>query len=182
MVQQTIQTIATAVLVLFASPIAGAITPEWWYGLGACLSGVSLVMAFVFVPETKYFRPLSSFQDNVSTEGLGEDPDKHATMDSLTVVTDRPALDFVTYEARTWRSDLRLWVGSPEWRKGMETFIVSSVVLSPALHPNNPSLCAAIVPTPSIPQCSLGYGSKWPHVGCQHRHRHHLRDHSHHDV
>ena len=82
-------------------------------------------MAFVFVPETKYYRPLSSFQENTSNEGLGEDSGEHVSKDTHKVVTERPALDFVTYEARTWGADLRLWVGSPEWRKGMETFIVS---------------------------------------------------------
>lgn len=125
MLQQTIQTIATAVFVLFASPIAEAITPRWWYGLGACLSGVSLIMAFVFVPETKYYRPLSSFQENTSNEDLEEDTGEHASKAGYKVVTERPDLDFVTYEARTWRSDLRLWVGSPEWRKGMDTLMVS---------------------------------------------------------
>jgi hypothetical protein len=134
MVQQTIQTIATAVLVLFASPIAGAITPEWWYGLGACLSGLSLIMAFVFVPETKYFRPRSSFQENKSTEGLGEESDEHVSKRTHKVVTHRPALDFVTYEARTWRSDLRLWIGSPEWRMGMKTFFVSFENFTQELH------------------------------------------------
>ncbi|KAJ5271193.1 hypothetical protein N7505_006951 [Penicillium chrysogenum] len=133
MVQQSIQTIATAILVLFASPIAGAITPEWWYGLGACLSGLSLVMAFIFVPETKYFRPRSSFQENSSTEGLGEDSDKHVSKSTHKVVTERPALDFVTYEARTWRSDLRLWIGSPEWRLGMKSLIQTFELL---LFPN----------------------------------------------
>ena len=125
MVQHTIQTISTAVLVLFASPIAGAITPEWWYGLGACLSGLSWVMAFVFVPETKYFRPRSSFQDSNSTQCTGEGLDEYVSKGTHKVVTERPALDFVTYEARTWRSDLRLWIGSPEWRMGMKTLIVS---------------------------------------------------------
>lgn len=122
MLQQSIQTIATAVFVLFASPIAEAITPAWWYGLGAGLSGVSLILGFVFVPETKYHRPRSSYQENSSTEGLDE---ASVGKDGHVVATERPPLDFVTYEARTWRSDLRLWVGSPEWRKGMETFIVS---------------------------------------------------------
>ncbi|KAJ5420553.1 hypothetical protein N7465_003072 [Penicillium sp. CMV-2018d] len=133
MIQQTIQTIATAVLVLFASPIAGAITPEWWYGLSACLSGLSLVMAFVFVPETKYFRPRSSFQEKNSTEGLREESDEHISKGTQKVVTERPALDFVTYEARTWRSDLQLWIGSPEWRMGMKTFIQTFQLL---LFPN----------------------------------------------
>ncbi|KAM5354630.1 hypothetical protein ACJ41O_001277 [Fusarium nematophilum] len=115
MVQQTIQTIATAVFVIFAGPIAGAITPEWWYGLGACLSGLSLVLAFFFVPETKYDRPQSSFQ-GVKQDGLsGSDDDK-----SLTVCMERPELDYVNFEPRTWRSDMRLWVGKPEWHKLIE--------------------------------------------------------------
>lgn len=121
MLQQSIQTIATAVFVLFASPIAEAITPGWWYGLGACLSGASLVMAFFFVPETKYHRSRSSYQENSSDTG--------SEKEDLTVATERPELDFVNYEARTWRSDLRLWVGAPEWRKGMETFLVSPSTL-----------------------------------------------------
>ncbi|KAJ5355392.1 uncharacterized protein N7496_012604 [Penicillium cataractarum] len=129
MLQQSIQTIATAIFVLFASPIAEAITPQWWYGLGACLSGASLVLAFFFVPETKYHRSRSSYQESSSTEGLDESSEKEAH----TVATERPALDYVNYEARTWRSDLRLWVGSPEWRKGMETFIQSFQLL---LFPN----------------------------------------------
>ncbi|KUM59905.1 hypothetical protein ACN42_g7240 [Penicillium freii] len=110
MVQQTIQTIATAVLVLFASPIAGAITPEW------CTSA-----------------PRSSFQEKNSTEGLREESDEHVSKGTQKVVTERPALDFVTYEARTWRSDLRLWIGSPEWRMGIKTFIQTFQLL---LFPN----------------------------------------------
>lgn len=124
MLQQSIQTISTAIFVLFASPIAEAITPQWWYGLGACLAGVSLIMAFVFVPETKYHRSRSSYQENSSVETLDREEDGFSK-NVHTVTTERPPLDFVNYEARTWRSDLRLWVGSPEWRKGLETFIVS---------------------------------------------------------
>jgi MFS family permease len=125
MLQQTIQTIATAIFVLFASPIAEAITPRWWYGLGACLSGVSLIMAFVFVPETKYHRPLSSFQEDTPDEDLEENSSESPAKAGYKVATERPALDFVAYNARTWRSDLRLWIGTPEWRKGAETLMVS---------------------------------------------------------
>ncbi|KAJ5930867.1 hypothetical protein N7466_006360 [Penicillium verhagenii] len=125
MVQQSVQTIATAIFVLFASPIAAAITTRWWYGLGACLAGVSFIMAFSFVPETKYYRPQSSYQENSSTEASDEEHGDQVTKGSHHIVVEKPALDFDLYEARTWRSDLRLWVGSPEWRKGMETLIES---------------------------------------------------------
>lgn len=133
MLQQSIQTIATAVFTLFASPIANAITPQWWYGLGACISGVSLIISLVFVVETKYDRPKSSFQETESSEDLDKTFDDQGGKRELTVATERPPLDFVTYQARTWRSDLRLWIGRPEWRKGLDTFIVSrpSYHLSP---------------------------------------------------
>ncbi|KAH6995108.1 major facilitator superfamily domain-containing protein [Ilyonectria destructans] len=108
MIQQTIQVVLTSVWVLFASPIAGAITPEWWYGLGAILSGVQLVLAFFLVPETKYDRTLSSFQEDGQSEGGSDSPAELCTV--------RPELDFVNYAPRTWRSDMQLWVGTPSWK------------------------------------------------------------------
>lgn len=119
MIQQTIQTILTAIFVIFAGPIAEAITPEWWYGLGAILSAVSLVAAFFFVPETKYHRPKSSFQSGGSSDD--------ETV--IVVCTERPELDYVNFAPRTWRSDLRLWVGAPEWNKIIEIFSVSVAAL-----------------------------------------------------
>lgn len=115
MIQQTIQTIATAVFVIFAGPIAEAISPGWWYGLGAILSAVCLILTFFFVPETKYYRPSSSYQASGGSD------------DEATVIlcTERPELDYVNFAPRTWRSDLRLWVGEPEWNKVVEIFTVS---------------------------------------------------------
>ncbi|KAJ5474994.1 hypothetical protein N7539_008060 [Penicillium diatomitis] len=133
MLQQSIQTIATAVFTLFASPIANAITPQWWYGLGACISGVSLIMSAVFVVETKYDRPKSSFQEIETSDDSDQVFNDQGKPSDLTVATERPPLDFVTYQARTWRSDLRLWVGRPEWRRGLDTFIQSFQLL---LFPN----------------------------------------------
>ena len=115
MIQQTIQTIATAVFTIFAGPIAEAITPEWWYGLGAILSGVCLLCTIFFVPETKYPRSNASYQASGSS-------DDEAT---ITVCTERPELDYVNFAPRTWRSDMRLWIGEPEWNKVVEIFTVS---------------------------------------------------------
>ncbi|KAF5707533.1 HOL1-like transporter [Fusarium globosum] len=112
MIQQTIQTILTAIFVIFAGPIAEAITPEWWYGLGAILSGVSLVLAFFFVPETKYYRPKAAYQAGGSSD------DENV----VEVCTVRPELDYVNFAPRTFRSDMRLWVGKPEWNKIVEIF------------------------------------------------------------
>ncbi|KAI1874669.1 hypothetical protein JX265_004877 [Neoarthrinium moseri] len=116
MIQQTVQVILTAVWTVFASPIAAAITPQWWYGLGAVLSGVQLILAFFFVPETKYYRPLSSFQESDSASDKDGEP-------ITRVCTTRPELDNVNFLPRTLRTDLRLWVGEPEWKKGWQTFV-----------------------------------------------------------
>jgi MFS family permease len=125
MIQQTIQTIATAIFVLFASPIASSITPQWWYGLGAILSGVSFIIGFFFVPETKYNRPLSSYQESGGSESKAGDDNSNSDDSALELCIKRPELDFEKYEARSFRSDLRLWIGKPEWRKAWETLYVS---------------------------------------------------------
>ncbi|RAO72960.1 uncharacterized protein BHQ10_008972 [Talaromyces amestolkiae] len=115
-VQLAFQAILTCIWVLFASPIAGAITPQWWYGLGAILSGVQLILTFFFLPETKYNRPLSSYQEGSSTEdSSAENPEGTSDKKEVPVYTSRPPLDYVNYKPRTWKSDLRLWIGSPDW-------------------------------------------------------------------
>lgn len=125
--QQAIQVSLTAVWVLFASEIANAITPQWWYGLGAILAGAQLVLAFFFLPETKYERSLASFQEGDS----GEDTDgvegvrKNAEPG---VCTERPPLDFERFAPRTWKSDMRLWVGRPDWMKVWEVLRVSNLI------------------------------------------------------
>ena len=136
MVQQTIQVIACAVWVLCASPIAGAITPQWWYGLGAALAGLQLVVSIFLLPETKYARPMESYQESsddstTSTDDLESSKDAGSTVP--VICKTRPPLDFVNYEPRTWRSDMRLWIGSPEWNKASETL---KQVLQIILFPN----------------------------------------------
>ncbi|KAI9035857.1 putative MFS transporter [Aspergillus affinis] len=120
--QQAIQVSLTSVWVLFAGPIAEAITPEWWYGLGAALAGLLLVVAFLFLPETKYDRSLESYHGDTSPS---DDARKNSVgsvhkADSDGNCTERPPLDTTRYAPRTFKSDLRLWVGKPEWIKVWE--------------------------------------------------------------
>lgn len=122
MAQQLVQTTLTSVWVLFAGPIAGRITPGWWYGLGAILAGVQLVAAILWLPETKYDRPLASFQESsAGTHSLSDsESNPVASVPAVSLCTHRPALDFDKFAPRTFRSDLRLWVGTPEWNKAAE--------------------------------------------------------------
>lgn len=127
MTQQAIQVIITTIYTVFASPIAGAITPEGWYFLGAGLSAVLFVLAALFLPETKYERPLSSFQETTENSF-----DIEATVSkagsTVTFCTTRPELDHSRYAPRTFRSDLRIWVGEPNFGAVMDVYKVNSSV------------------------------------------------------
>ncbi|KAH7361588.1 major facilitator superfamily domain-containing protein [Plectosphaerella cucumerina] len=119
MIQQTIQTIAVAIFVLFASPIAYAIGTSWWYGIGCGMCGVCFVISFFFVPETKYYRPQSAYQEAVASkkdDGSSQD-------EAYQIHTERPPLDFENFKPRTWRSNLRFFAeGKPEWHKAWIVF------------------------------------------------------------
>jgi len=110
MVQQTVQVLLTTIFTLFASPIAAAITPQWWYGLGACLAAAQFIGALFLLPETKYKRSMGAYQEGGSEVELS---------------TVRPALDNVNYAPRTFRSDMRLWVQAPEWTAAWTALRVS---------------------------------------------------------
>ncbi|CAI7572239.1 hypothetical protein N7533_004266 [Penicillium manginii] len=123
MLQQAIQVLLTTIWVLFASPISGAITPQGWYYLGAGMAALQFVVALLWLPETKYDRNLSAYQEDVSSDDSTEAVDLEADIPDKAKVTlckEKPPLDFVNYAPRTWRSDMRLWVGKPEWYKAVE--------------------------------------------------------------
>jgi hypothetical protein len=120
MIQLSIQAILTAVFALFAGPIAEAITPGGWYGLGAGLAGFTSILAVLFHPETKYYRPRNAYQET----GPYDKQDSKLNEAAIVVCTKKPDLDFVNFQARTWQYELKLWHGRPEWEKGFRTFVV----------------------------------------------------------
>lgn len=127
MLQQAIQVVLTTVWTLFASPIAGAITPQGWYALGAGLAGLQFLVAVVLLPETKYDRGLNAYQETVSDDNSATQMDLEAdgiTKPTAMVCKERPPLDFVNYAPRSWKSDMRLWVGKPEWCRAVEVLKV----------------------------------------------------------
>lgn len=127
MVQQAIQVLMTTVWVLFASPIAGAITPEGWYFLAAGLAVLQFFVALLWLPETKYDRNLSAYQEDVSGDSSTDIVDLEAEVSDkkkVSLCKEKPPLDYINYAPRTWRSDMRLWIGKPEWRKAIEVLKV----------------------------------------------------------
>lgn len=109
--QVAMQTIMSALLGLFASPIAGAIGPQNWYLLGTGLAAAVFVVSFFFIPETRYERPLEAYQEQQDADG--KDVPQLAFR-----VSQRPALDFERYQDRTIWSDMRIFVGKADWAEG----------------------------------------------------------------
>ncbi|KAJ9657124.1 hypothetical protein H2198_004482 [Neophaeococcomyces mojaviensis] len=129
MIQQTVQVILSTIWTLFASPIAGAITPQGWYYLGAGLAAVQFILTLFFLPETKYERSLGAYQEKAASKPLSDAENAQGTSQGEDLATERPALDFVNYAPRTWRSDMRLWVGTPEWSKAFTVLVQTFTVL-----------------------------------------------------
>jgi hypothetical protein len=118
--QVAMQTIMSALLGLFASPIAGAIGPGNWYLLGTGLSVGVFVVSFFFVPETRYARPLEAYQQQ-------QDSDGKEVQQIAVRISQRPALDFERYQARTIWSDMRIFVGDFDWFEGLYALKVSRI-------------------------------------------------------
>ncbi|KAL3488696.1 major facilitator superfamily domain-containing protein [Aspergillus germanicus] len=104
------------ILVLAAGLCAAAKFLVVWSGLGAVLAGVEFLLAFFLLPETKYERSLASYQEDVPA--AASSPGNHGMsgkMEAVIIATQRVPLDFETYPRRTWKSDMKLWTGKPNW-------------------------------------------------------------------
>ncbi|ERS97049.1 hypothetical protein HMPREF1624_06378 [Sporothrix schenckii ATCC 58251] len=125
MVFSALGNILTTVLVLLTSYIAASIGASGWYGLLTGLAGLVLVLSVLFVPETKYERPLAAYQGQATQVGafaeqtaVGDDAEYVVTR---LKTTDERVLDTVRYAPRTWASDLRIVVHKPDWHEGSRT-------------------------------------------------------------
>lgn len=115
--QSAIQTIVSAIYILFASPIAGAIGPGNWYILGGGLTFLVFLLSIIFIPESKYHRTLASY-------GQVNDAKDPVTAARPVRMSERPALDFARYEPRTIASDMRIFINKLDWMEGAYTFLV----------------------------------------------------------
>lgn len=103
---------------LFASPIAGKIGPGNWYNLGAGLSAATLVGSIFLCPETKYKRSLAAYGQ--AAETVSDDKQEvRANQPRQIRLSERPALDYDTYKARTLWSDMRVFAVEPDWSEGL---------------------------------------------------------------
>lgn len=102
-----------------------------WYWLFTALSGVCFIFAFIFVPETDYSRPLSAYMGthapnyaNIDhTDPLKQDSGTNSEqrVEPLTTLSER-ALDTEHFQPRTLKSDMRLFVVKPNFKKALVTW------------------------------------------------------------
>ncbi|ETS85187.1 hypothetical protein PFICI_03212 [Pestalotiopsis fici W106-1] len=107
------QTLGTAVLTVASSYLAANIGWRWWYGVFACISFACWLNAVFLVPETKFTRTVSA------QAGLGHEDAQ--TLGPLRPITSnaRPPIDHTNYEPRTWRHDMALFHGKPNWSEAV---------------------------------------------------------------
>jgi hypothetical protein len=89
--------------------------------MGASVSAVVFVLSIFLVPESKYHRSLAAYGQEEADASVHND---ETTPSRRVKLTERPALDFVSYKARTIRSDMTLFSVKPDWAEGYWTFIV----------------------------------------------------------
>ncbi|KAF2215305.1 hypothetical protein CERZMDRAFT_105090 [Cercospora zeae-maydis SCOH1-5] len=129
--QSAIQTIISAVLTLFASPIAGDIGPGNWYILGGGFAAAVAVASIFFVPETRYDRSLAAY-GQVTEEDIENNPELAREAKAIRW-SERPDFDLDKYQPRTLWSDMRIFVGEPDWMEGWYTFVHTFQIM---LFPN----------------------------------------------
>ncbi|KAF1970880.1 MFS general substrate transporter [Bimuria novae-zelandiae CBS 107.79] len=102
-----------------------------WYWLFTAVSGACFILAVFFIPETAYTRPLSAYMGNNPPEYIetadgnqGTERANHPSTSSLqplTTLSERK-LNTELYEPRTLRSDMRIFVVEPDFRRALTTW------------------------------------------------------------
>ena len=97
--QSAVQTVLSAVYIICASPIAGAVGPSNWYYLGSGLCAATFIASIFWVPESKYDRPMTAYGQFSAEEG-GELEGSRATAPLPAKLSERPPLDFTKFLPR----------------------------------------------------------------------------------
>jgi len=119
----SIQTIISGTLIILTSYIASTIGWRAWYYLFAGFSGLVLILAIFFVPETKYVRPLAAYEGQGADKNTAEsttittDIENQKQLQKFITVHDARVLDTVNYLPRTRASDMALFVNEADWKE-----------------------------------------------------------------
>jgi hypothetical protein len=159
--QSASQTVLSALLIISASPIAGAIGPGNWYILGAGLSAATFVLSIFFVPESRYTRSLAAYGQLEENEG-DESDQARAAVSRPVKLSERLALDTVRYQPRTLKSDMRVFVGEFDWIEGWYGLIVSPAHKAKMQQRTRANSVKEHFPNSSLSKRTLGLLSQRP--------------------
>jgi len=114
-------------LIILTSYIAATVGWRAWYYIFAGFSGLVLVLAIFFLPETKYVRPLIAYKGTTIQRGNpsslvtrhDSDPENQKDISRVLTVNDTRVLDTVNYLPRTMASDMRLFVNASDWKEAL---------------------------------------------------------------
>lgn len=119
--------ILVAVYNLLASYIGAAVGVSGWYAIGTGVAALVFIMAIFFMPESRYYRSLDSYQGQVAfVTHLSHEEDGKTEVEQAPVrytTTDIRHLDHVNYLPRTFWSDIRILDGPPNWQDGWKTIV-----------------------------------------------------------
>lgn len=116
----SIQTVVSGTLIILTSYIASTVGWRAWYYLFSGSSGLVLVLAIFFVPETKYLRPLAAYEGmagGAQITGVTSDVENPKQIERFLTVNDERVLDTVNYLPRTRASDMTLFVNEADWNE-----------------------------------------------------------------
>ncbi|KAF1951960.1 MFS general substrate transporter [Byssothecium circinans] len=119
-------------LTIVSSYMAEAAGWRSWYWLFTAMSGVCFILAFFFIPETAYSRPVSAYMGETAPEYADihhsndvEQENYHAihtpVVEPLTTLSERK-LDTENFEPRTLKSDIRIFVVKPNFGRALDTW------------------------------------------------------------
>lgn len=110
------QSIGTAALVIATTYLTASLGWRWWYGVFAIVSGVILILSFLFVPESFYTRPTDAFEGTVHVHHFqgGADSAIQATNKH------RVELDYVRYKPRTLKNNLKIFHRPANWQAAID--------------------------------------------------------------
>ncbi|KAH8900668.1 major facilitator superfamily transporter [Thozetella sp. PMI_491] len=114
-----VQTAITAAMFIATTYIVPDLGLSWWYGIVTIVNGVVLVLAFLFVVESRYDRPEDADSGavhlKVDENGQLDDQGKGEVVFRVTT-KQAHVLDPAKYGPRTWRHDLRILHFKPNWK------------------------------------------------------------------
>ncbi|RDW69865.1 putative synaptic vesicle transporter SVOP-2 [Coleophoma cylindrospora] len=105
-----IQSMGTAALLISTPYLVQSFGWKWWYGVFGIVNGGILILAFLFVPESRYQRPTDAFEGAVHIHRQG-----HNDRIMRATTYHGVVLDLVRFKPRSIWNDIKIFHGPADW-------------------------------------------------------------------